>query len=621
MTPKSWAGSVLVYNQIAWVIMMSRLLKTLTIILCITIGYSETSESSDHGKSDKKGEKLSHSYRVYKNKDTNEVFLTKYQKVYLRLATSPNKGDGQSVLLHSNINLKEAQPFMFLGPGKHKLVHPLGDVTGGLAEDGQDKSNVFSVTVDDDVPQATIALKNAVRHEDGKKIWFGKGLKGSISATDATSGVRWSYYSVNGKKYKVFNKSISFDKEKDYVFTGYGLDQVGLTSEVVRKKFSIDLTPPSTKKRVTSYEHKGNISPKSKIKLVGTDSRSGLNHIHFSISRNGKEELSGLYGQDDLDISKLKQGHYQLSWYGVDQVKNSESKHKWNFYLDRNPPKVNYKAAQDVYRFRGKVWVSARTKIQLSSEDNKAGVERTEYKVGKKWSPYTQPFMLNKPDGRHVVNFRSLDKVGNYSQHFKQSWWLDSTKPKISLKFIGPRYNQGQKYFVGLQTEVSFLGTDKGAGVKSLHYSLDKAAEAKTYDKPFRITSPVPQIVSYYAVDQVNNRSKDKRLQIILDKEAPQVFFHPSSKPVAEKVIGGKKVKSHMKGTSIYVGATDDLSGVRKIMYSVNGSKKKQLKDSTIYLKQDGLMIVDVQVFDNVNNVSNKSYSVHIDNSKGMLAH
>jgi len=150
----------------------------------------------------------------------------------------------------------------------------------------------------------------------------------------------------------------------------------------------------------------------------------------------------------------------------------------------------------------------------------------------------------------------------------------DMEKP---AEIAGTNAEKAMSYFDGAFTFVNskalFRLTAKDNFLADkIMYKIDGGAE-QTYDKEFPITAEGKHTISYYGIDKIGNKEDEKVYHIIVDNTAPEIGLVPAYPLYA---ANGKYYIS--KRFSFNINATDALSGVKKITYTVNG------KDFTDYV-------------------------------------
>ncbi|MCP4230577.1 MAG: hypothetical protein GY771_10600, partial [bacterium] len=241
-----------------------------------------------------------------------------------------------------------------------------------------DKTTRLKFFADDDTPTVEETLSGAPSYTTGEEVFYGNGLKCTISAHDNVAGVEKIYISTNGETFEPYLGERPIDKEKQYHLRFYAVDYVGHYCEPKAVSFTVDLGPPETNLELHN-KYSGNVlSSGTTIKLTGTDEVSGLKNIYYQLDDQAKPSL---YTGSDITLNHLADGEHILSYYSLDNVQNQEEKRSYGFYLDKIPPAVKSSIETDLYQAGGIDYISPRSGINLSAADNKGGVARIEYAV------------------------------------------------------------------------------------------------------------------------------------------------------------------------------------------------------------------------------------------------
>lgn len=78
-------------------------------------------------------------------------------------------------------------------------------------------------------------------------------------------------------------------------------------------------------------------------------------------------------------------------------------------------------------------WYSSDVQITLLGRDRESGVAKTEYRISDgEWTEYTSPFTISK-EGKHTVEYRSIDVAGNEEKVKSIEIKIDKTAPTLNL--------------------------------------------------------------------------------------------------------------------------------------------------------------------------------------------
>ncbi len=544
---------------------------------------------------------LKHEKKAFKKSD-GTIYWQGDLPVYFFISTSP---DGKNPIKLSKGNTdKYTNPYFFDTEGTNFI-------RTRYAVDPETKQPVtpqleveFEVERDKFAPTTTLAMSDAPKYVNSGKIFFGKGLSATLTSKDYLSGIEKTFYSTNKAAYAEYQSEIDFGDEGDYTFSFYAVDKVGNSEEPGSKIFTVDTTPPASQHKVDGDHLNDILSPRSTITLTGKDNSSGLKYIFYQFDGNSQAVYS-----KPLNMYNLVDGEHEIAYQTVDHVENEESMNTYKFYLDKIAPRVRSEFLGARYSAGGKVFVAGQTKVKLSAQDNKAGVQGIYYKIdGGDFKEYSTPFTLDRAQGSSIVSFYAIDKVQNKGKATTNdelgNLYLDLTAPKLSYSYKGEQFFDRDTMFITSNTSVVLKAKDYESGVDQIKYTLNEGSE-RTYESPFKIEAEGIQQLSYSATDNVKN-SKKEDFFVVVDNQGPEIFYHLSMDAIGSMNLDDhdKPIPVFASHTLLYLAATDELVGTDKIYYSLDGGKEVLY---TSPLKADGkkgLRSLQVRAVDKLGNES-----------------
>ena len=162
----------------------------------------------------------------------------------------------------------------------------------------------------------------------------------------------------------------------------------------------------------------------------------------------------------------------------------------------------------------------------------------------------------------------AVDSVGNKSKKKNLTLNLDISPPNSDFHYNGPEFQVRETSYITSKTQIVFNAKDGQAGVNKINYKLDKN-EIAQYSDPFQIVSHGDHKITYYSTDNVINKEENKTIEFFVDNQTPEIFAHfsISSSKAVEPVKLGDELEIYPPHTMLYLGSTDNSSGVKKIMY------------------------------------------------------
>jgi len=431
--------------------------------------------------------------------------------------------------------------------------------------------------------------------------FYGRGLQCSLAAQDELSGVENTYFSLNDQPYQPYSSTLALNKQQPVVLRYYAVDHVGFAEKPLALRFTVDLTPPTTTDAITGNALGTVLSSQAKFRITSTDALSGVATIHARFDAQDYKLIT----EDELAPSDLTDGPHTLSYYAVDRVGNREAAHDVQFYLDRVAPTVEAKVLNDLWLSpSGTRFISSRSKVELTSQDNKSGVAKIEYAFEpSKYQLYSSPFLMPNHAGSAKVMYQATDKLGNTSPPATLPYVMDTVPPQSTYNIVGPKYQVRSDIYITSATRIELSSTDDASGVEQLLYQVEGAPEAQPYTTPLSYPEEGRRLVRYWSTDHVENRELDRALVLITDNTPPQIFANFSIAPVLASNANG--VAEYRRLTSLFLGATDNAAGVHKIYYSFDGGKESEYS-TPLVLDHAGTFDLLIRVDDNLGNQSTK---------------
>ncbi|WP_162555602.1 OmpL47-type beta-barrel domain-containing protein [Reichenbachiella versicolor] len=274
-------------------------------------------------------------------------------------------------------------------------------------------------------------------------------------------------------------------------------------------------------------------------------------------------------------------------------------------YADGTAP-ISKATFQNAIRYtnNGIEYLGKGIRIALSGADNQSGLKEIYYAKGQNdFELYTDTIDFVDASGSSSLKFFAVDNVGNKEKENQVNLVLDYAPPKTTLSYLGPQINNTFTF----KSKFKFEATDSLSGVSSIFYKFD-SGDYQIYTRNIEIDqlSDGYHQITYYSVDNVNNR----------EEEISYEFYLDISSPITSAVILGDRFivedKIYFSGRSkLKLTAVDNRAGVKEIKYSIN---EKDFVDYTkpFYLpSRSGIHKIRYYSVDNFNNKTNSRNSTN----------
>lgn len=187
---------------------------------------------------------------------------------------------------------------------------------------------------------------------------------------------------------------------------------------------------------------------------------------------------------------------------------------------------------------------------------------------------------------------RSRYTVADFD-YFRLEYTNDDTTPPTSGVSLDPAPNAGG--WNNTDVNVTVSSTDDSAGVQEIAYSVNGGSIVTTAGTSvtFPLTAEGTHTVAYKASDKAGNIEAEKTITVRIDKTAPQT---------ASIVTGDGSGAVFNNSAAVQLTATDSLSGINEIRYSVDGGAELVYAGSFV-IDTPGNHTVAFYALDNAGNI------------------
>ncbi len=558
--------------------------------------------------------------RVWRSPETGRLYWNKALPAYLFLSTSPSGTNAEK--LDSRTSPQCASPFYFDTEGVNYMRTRWAVDTVTRKTITPHREVLWEVYADGIAPATQAHFQAEAQLQRNQLLYLGRGAKIALTAKDAVSGVRATYYSLNGGPFVRYEDEIVLDSSGAQELAWCSEDQVGNREQMHRRPFVLDLDAPVTSSIIhgVNLGQDNTLAASSTFMLEAKDALSGVLHTYYRID-DGKWLLyrAGTH----ISMRTLEDGPHAIEFYSNDRVGNKEAEDVTPFYLDKTPPIAISDVLGDRFVVGDKVFFSGRTKLKITAVDNHSGVKSVQYQVDQgAFQEYEDPFYLPNTQGWHTVRYFALDSTENTTRGKDRAKFLeyrmkvdriyvDLTGPTIRHSLNGKSFTRNDTVFISPGTRITLSGHDAESGLKSLAYSIDEDAWEKTYEGPFDLQGlkSGEHRVEFFGYDNVGNRNIGE-FSFILDSDAPEVAYEMSVAPFEnEEDAEGNPV--YPLNAQIFLTGQDNLTGIARLEYSLNGKAFREYRGAFGGLER-GRNRLAIRVVDMVGNIREKRLHVQV---------
>ena len=288
-------------------------------------------------------------------------------------------------------------------------------------------------------------------------------------------------------------------------------------------------------------------------------------------------------------------------------------------YADGLPPASTLKFNDSrSYEHNGTRYYGSSVQFSISAIDWMSGLQDTYLSINKK--PYKK--LEGSPDltkeGNYILTYYSVDNVGNAEVPKTEEFVLDMTPPTTQYEIDGMLNEK----FVSPDATVKLSSIDSLSGVYKIYYKVNEGSfNTYTAPIPVKLLGNEGGSISYYAVDRVGNKEKEKRiggqdkdLQIKQSGDPKNQsntvfeFYIDNAPPEVSVKFDGDFTNGNIPyispRTKIVFNADDDKSGVETIYYSLNSTRLDSIYKKPFSIADNGLKYLRFFAKDYVGNKS-----------------
>jgi hypothetical protein len=274
--------------------------------------------------------------------------------------------------------------------------------------------------------------------------WYNGPVTVTLTATDSSSPVATTEYSLDGGPWTVYTGPFTISSEGRHTLLFFSTDQAGDAGNIQSLTVPIDLTPPVTLASVSGqYGTNGwymagrpvvlTLMPYDPPLQDGT-AGSGVTATYYSVNGGAAELYTGPVTFTD--------GIYTVSFWSVDAAGNVARADTIGFKVDQTPPVTTLTLPPaDSYG-----WYNQPVTAQIAATDNLSGVAFTRYSLNGTLTTvdntsaaigqtFTVPITTN---GVNILQYASVDRAGNQETPHSATIRIDALPPEANIFFAVP---------------------------------------------------------------------------------------------------------------------------------------------------------------------------------------
>lgn len=345
----------------------------------------------------------------------------------------------------------------------------------------------------------------------------------TLSSSDALSGLATTAFHFNQQEQTEYKEAISVSLLDEGTHMLYYNSRDNVNNEETENvfQFYVDRTAPQTNLKIEGDQHVGDktyVSNRTEYRLTFTDNKTGVSSTHFQINDNPVRT----YEHSAISLP-TEGGNYQLAFWSVDNVNNTEEKNEQDLYVDQTTPTSTHSFNGSSFTQRGKTWITSQTAMELTANDEEAGVKEIQYSVEGEANNQVYTDVLSfSNEGEFAISYGAVDNVNNVEEKQRVEIVVDNSPPVVTVNYSSSKIGSGNaedgsvldQYPVG--TVLYLAATDEASGAESIRFSLNNEA-TKPFAMPLNFETPGEQKIEISATDRVGNEAI-KTLRFIISE-------------------------------------------------------------------------------------------------------
>ncbi len=308
-----------------------------------------------------------------------------------------------------------------------------------------------------------------------------------LTSNDSLSGVKATYYSIDGKNPVRYSKPLSayLFSDGNHKLAYFSEDNVGNSSikdDSEDKEYDFDFVFDNTGPEVElitegncSYKKNGilYLSKNCKINFDANDDFTAVKKIEYSFNSTTNfktfTEPIVLHENNKMQI---------LYYRAFDELSNRSKLYSQRVITDNKPPITWITYGNPQFFNRNTLFISNKTSVKLQAKDAITGIKKTEYQInGNEFQEYSTSFKIDN-QGFISIKFKSTDNVGNVELTKESQAVIDNKPPQIYIRFsieklMTKEYNGTEIPVYPTYSKMYIAATDQNSGTSKILYSIN----------------------------------------------------------------------------------------------------------------------------------------------------
>jgi hypothetical protein len=396
---------------------------------------------------------------------------------------------------------------------------------------------------------------------DGDGSWRQSGQTVTLAASDASSGLAHTYYTLDGVQQE-YTGPFTVEGDGSHAITYWSVDAAGTTESAHSGWVNIDgdaphssdaSTPVLAFDAVSGWRNAGQL-----VTLTAGDTGdgavSGLARVEYDLDGAG-------FAPYIAPFVVAAEGSHTLSYRAVDRAGNVEVAHDAFVNLDLTAPEISSTADGDT------AWHNADVDVRITAADaGGSGLTEVQYRRAGDgvWSAVAGDVLTIPAAGEAGPvswQYRAADGAGNETLG-GFTLTFDSVAPETTDDYVGgSAWQTGDVHF-------TLSADDATSGVASTTWSVDGGEPQSGAD--VTVTGDGEHTVTYASTDEAGNVEAQHSVTVRIDGTAPQTTDASDPALAADAESGWRT-----SGQTVTLAAADEGgSGLAGTYYALDGERR-----------------------------------------------
>ncbi len=438
------------------------------------------------------------------------------------------------------------------------------------------------------------------------------------SGANTVSGVAVISYTLDGGPWRTLSETgFAVSGEGEHVVSYFAVDHAGNVeiTRTISPRIKIDLNPP-----FSGISHIGGqqgapgwyVTPVQVI-LAATDQTSGVAAIWYRYQKVGGPWSAWTSGST---FTLNEEGHYLIQHYAEDRAGHREPVQEVEGTIDLDLLRPTTTHAAEGTLGRNGWYIASPVLVTLRPADTMSGVRETKYRLdGESWRTWTGTPIVVSGEGRHTLEYYSVDNAGNREEPPRMAQVdIDLTPPPAmpSLPQPTPVGWSNRNDFA-----VSWVNPRDTSGVVGVYYKFDEEPQSGddytgsclstrtiTQCTGIRVPSEGKHGIYIWLVDKAGNADYTTY------RYRPNFFWYDARPPQTQITVSGiaqglwyrSPVTITFQATDPVPPRVNEVSGVKVTSYSIGCGLTWQ-PGNQVVITQEGRTTICYRSEDNARNV------------------